>query len=380
MIHSTPREINNEAFSGHRDFVTRFSSISIQTFGRNMHAYQIKRFGIDQLEPVELPMLQVAPGTVLIRVHAVSLNYRDLMMVRGIYNPKMALPRIPCSDGAGEVVAVGDGVNRVKVGDRVCGIFMQRWLDGPLTAERSKVALGGDVDGMLAEYVLLAQDGVVPFPKHLSYEEAATLPCAGVTAWNALHHAGEPARPALPGETVVIQGTGGVSIFALQFARVLGAKVIGTSSSDEKLSRAYGLGLDAGCNYKERPDWWKWVSEVTAGSDADRIIEVGGAGTFGQSLRAARYGGVIAQIGVLAGGTTADPFAFTTILHKQLCVQGISVGSRAMFEEMNAAIAKVEMHPVVDRVFAFDQVREAFLHMQSASHFGKIVIRIPANG
>ncbi len=172
---------------------------------------------------------------VLIKVHAVSLNYRDLRMVKGLYNPKMALPRIPFSDGAGEVVAIGEGVTQVKAGERVCGIFMQRWQDGPLTAEKSKAALGGDVDGMLAEYVLLDQHGVVRFPDHLSYEEAATLPCAGVTAWNALHHAGEPANPVSPGETVVIQGTGGVSLFALHFAKLLGAKVIGTSSSDEKL-------------------------------------------------------------------------------------------------------------------------------------------------
>jgi NADPH:quinone reductase-like Zn-dependent oxidoreductase len=229
---------------------------------------------------------------------------------------------------------------------------------------------------MLAEYALLAEDGVVRFPEHLSYEEAATLPCAGVTAWNALHHAGEPAHPALPGETVVIQGTGGVSIFALQFAKLLGARVVGTSSSDEKLARAYGLGLDAGCNYKERPEWSKWVAEVTAGLGADRIIEVGGAGTFGQSLRAARVGGMVAQIGVLSGSATSEPLALTPILHKQLRVQGIYVGSRAMFEQMNAAIAKAGMHPVIDRVFAYDQVREAFLHMQSASHFGKIVVRM----
>src|SRR5271170_926146 len=162
--------------------------------GRQMLAYPVKQFGLDHLEQVELPTLQIAPGMVLIRVHAVSLNYRDLMVVKGTYNPKMTLPRVPCSDGAGEVVAIGDEVDRVKVGDRVCGIFMQRWLDGPLTAERSKAALGGDIDGMLAEYSLLGQDGVVHFPKHLSYEEAATLPCAGVTAWNALHHAGEPSK------------------------------------------------------------------------------------------------------------------------------------------------------------------------------------------
>jgi NADPH:quinone reductase-like Zn-dependent oxidoreductase len=341
-----------------------------------MLAYPVTQFGVDNLKQVELPMLQITPGMVLIRVHAVSLNYRDLMMVKGFYNPKMALPRIPCSDGAGEVVAIGEGVSRVQVGDRVCGIFMQRWLDGPLTAERSKAALGGDVDGMLAEYVLLAQDGVVRFPEHLSYEEAATLPCAGVTAWNALHHAGEAACPVLPGETIVIQGTGGVSIFALQFATLLGARVIGTSSSDEKLSRAYGLGLDAGCNYKEHPEWSKWVVEVTEGRGADRIVEVGGGGTFGQSLHAVRVGGMVAQIGVLSGAATSEPLALTPILHKQLRVQGIYVGSRAMFEQMNAAIAKAGLRPVIDRVFSSDQVREAFVHMQSGSHFGKIVIRM----
>jgi NADPH:quinone reductase-like Zn-dependent oxidoreductase len=341
-----------------------------------MRAYPIKQFGVDHLEQVDLPMLQIASGTVLIKVHAVSLNYRDLLMVKGQYNPKMALPRIPCSDGAGEVVAIGEGVSRVQVGDRVCGIFMQRWLDGPLTAEGSKAALGGDVDGMLAEYVLLAQDGVVPFPEHLSYEEAATLPCAGVTAWNALHHAGEPAHPAARGETIVIQGTGGVSLFALQFAKLLGARVVGTSSNDEKLDRAYGLGLDAGCNYKERPEWSKWVAEVTQGNGADRIIEVGGAGTLGQSLRAASVGGVVAQIGVLSGSATSEPLALTPILHKQLCVQGIYVGSRAMFEQMNVAIAEAKLRPVIDRIFAFDQVQDAFLYMQSASHFGKIVVRV----
>src|ERR1700750_2047034 len=230
-----------------------------------MYAYPITQFGIDHLNKVELPMLQIAPGMVLVKVHAVSINYRDLIMVKGFYNPKMALPRIPCSDGAGEVVAIGDGVSRVQVGDRVCGIFMQRWIDGPLTAEKSKAALGGDVDGMLAEYALLDQDGVIRYPEHLSYEEAATLPCAGVTAWNALHHAGEISHPAQPGDTIVIQGTGGVSIFALQFGKLLGARVIGTSSSEEKLARAYDLGLDAGCNYKERPEWLKWVVEATEG-------------------------------------------------------------------------------------------------------------------
>ena len=343
-----------------------------------MYAYPILQFGIDHLQRLELPIPQAAPGTVLVKVHAVSLNYRDLMMVKGLYNPKMGLPRIPCSDGAGEVVAVGEGVTRVQVGDRVCGVFMQRWLDGPLTAERSKQALGGDIDGMLAEYALLPQDGVIRFPEHLSYDEAATLPCAGVTAWNALRHAGDPASPAHPGDIILIQGTGGVSIFALQFAKLLGLKVIGTSSSDEKLERARSLdlGLDEGCNYKQRPDWSKWAIEVTGGDGPDRIIEVGGADTFNQSLRAVRVAGVIAQIGVLSGGATTEPLALTPILHKQIRVQGIYVGSRNMFEEMNQEIARARMHPIVDRVFAPDQVREAFRHMESASHFGKIVIRV----
>jgi NADPH:quinone reductase-like Zn-dependent oxidoreductase len=342
-----------------------------------MRAYSLTQFGIEHLQPSELPELQIAPGHVLIKVHAVSLNYRDLMVVKGLYNPKMALPRIPCSDGAGEIVAIGEGVTRVGIGDRVCGIFMQRWLDGPPTAEKSKAALGGDIDGMLGEYVLLHHEGVVLFPEHLTYEEAATLPCAGVTAWNALHYAGtEPASPIRTNETVLIQGTGGVSLFALQFANLFGAKVIGTSSSYEKLARAQALGLAVGCNYKQRPDWSKWAIEVTGGEGADRIIEVGGAGTFGQSLRASRVGGLVAQIGVLSGGSTTEPLALTSLLHKQIRVHGIYVGSRAMFEQMNAAITKAKLHPIIDKVFPFNQAQEAFLHMQSASHFGKIVIRM----
>jgi NADPH:quinone reductase-like Zn-dependent oxidoreductase len=341
-----------------------------------MLAVPIRQFGLEHLKTSELPMPEVAPRTVLIKIHAVSLNYRDLLVVKGLYNPRMALPRIPCSDGSGEIVALGEGVSRVAVGDRVCGIFMQRWLDGALTADKSKAALGGDVDGMLAEYVVLHEDGVVRFPEHLTYEEAATLPCAGVTAWNALQYGGDPARPIVAGETVLIQGTGGVSIFALQFATLLGAKVIGTSSSEEKLARVSSMGLAAGCNYRERPEWWKWAVETTEGAGVDRIIEVGGAGTFGQSLRAAKVGGMVAQIGVLSGGAVTDALALAPILHKQLRVQGIYVGSRTMFEKMNDAIAKAGLHPVVDRVFPLQETRDAFQHMESAAHFGKIVIRV----
>src|SRR5271165_1082370 len=216
-----------------------------------MKVWQIQSFGIDKLVAADLPQPHPGRGEVLVKVHAVALNYRDLLMVQGHYNPKMALPRIPCSDGAGEVVEVGEDVKAVTVGQRVAGIFMQHWLDGAPTAESSRGALGGDVDGMLAEYVVLHQTGVVAIPEHLSFGEAATLPCAGVTAWNALEHAAQ----VKPGDVVVIQGTGGVSIFALQFAKMAGATVIGTSSSDEKLERAKTLGLDAGLNYRQSPEW-----------------------------------------------------------------------------------------------------------------------------
>ena len=236
-----------------------------------MKVWQIRAFGIDQLALQNVPQPRPGHGEVLVKVHAVSLNYRDLLMVRGHYNPRMPLPRIPCSDGAGEVVEVGSDVEGVTVGQRVAGIFMQNWLDGPPNAERSRGALGGDIDGMLAEYVVLPKSGVVRIPEHLSFAEVATLPCAGVTAWNALVNAGQ----VIPGDVVVIQGTGGVSIFALQFARMMGATVIGTSSSDEKLQRAKTLGLHAGLNYRQTPEWAKWVLRETNNRGGDLIVEVG---------------------------------------------------------------------------------------------------------
>jgi NADPH:quinone reductase-like Zn-dependent oxidoreductase len=339
-----------------------------------MRVWQIPQFGLGNLKMVEVTRSEPGPKEILIRVHAVSLNYRDLMVARGEYNPRMQLPRIPCSDGAGVIEAIGPEVTRVEVGDRVCGIFMQRWLEGPANAESSKAALGGDIDGMLAEYVVLSEEGVVRVPSHLSLEEAATLPCAALTAWNALHHAGDPVSPAREGETVLILGTGGVSVFALQFARLMGLRVIGTSSSDEKLERMRQLGLDSGCNYRERPEWEKWAVEMTGGRGVDRVIEVGGAETFGKSLRAARVGGLIAQIGVLSGGS-ADATPLVPILHKQLRVQGIYVGSRAMFEEMNGVIDASKFRPVIDRVFSMEEAPDAFRHMESGSHLGKVVIR-----
>lgn len=335
-----------------------------------MKIWQIPSFGIDKLEMVERPTPQPARGQVLVKVHAVSLNYRDLLVAFGRYNPRLVLPRIPCSDGAGEIVAVGEDVTRWKVGQRVAGIFMQNWIEGLPDAAKQRGALGGDIDGMLAEYMALDDRGLVEVPPHLSWEEAATLPCAGVTAWNAVVHAGKVKA----GDTVLIQGTGGVSIFALQFARLLGARVLGTSSSEEKLQRAQTHGLESGVNYKRTQDWAAWVLEQTGGAGADLVVEVGGAGTLSQSLKAIRVGGVVAQIGVLSQST--EPFVIFPILHKQVHLEGIYVGSRAHFEEMNRAFALHSMQPVVDQIFAFADFPRALRTIESGSHFGKLVIRV----
>ena len=333
-----------------------------------MHAWQFASFGIDSLEFAERPAPQPDPGEVLIRVHAISINYRDLLMVKGLYNPKLKLPRIPCSDGAGEVAAVGQGVTRWKTGDRVAGIFMQNWLDGPLTPAKSKGALGGDIDGMLAEYVVLRDTGLVRLPERLSFAEGATLPCAAVTAWNAL-----AAGSLKPGATVLILGTGGVSIFALQLAKMMGLRVLGISGSDQKLERARSLGLDAGINYRETPAWDRWALEQTGGEGVDLVVEVGGVGTLSRSLGAIRMGGVIAQIGVLAGN--AEPLPLALILHKQARIQGIYVGSRKNFEEMNKAITLTGLRPVAE-IFPWSMAREVMARMESASHFGKLVLTL----
>ena len=341
-----------------------------------MDLYRIPKFGLDALERTSSPIPDTPPGSVLLRIHAVALNYRDLMVVEGTYNPRMALPRIPCSDAAGEIVAIGEGVTRVTTGDRVCTLFMQRWLDGPITAANSTHALGGDIDGVLAEYIVLPEDGVILFPPHLTYEEASTLPCAALTAWNALHHAGTPISPAQRGETLLLQGTGGVSLFALQFARLFGLRPYLISSSNEKLARGTALGLEAACNYRQTPDWSKWIAEITGKKGVDRIIEVGGSATLPQSLKAIRPGGLIAQIGILSGGAGGTEIPLGPILHKQIRLQGIYVGSRAMFAEMNAAIAAAQLHPVIDYIFPFAEAPEAIAAIKTASHFGKIVIQV----
>ncbi|SPE29717.1 Oxidoreductase, zinc-binding dehydrogenase family [Candidatus Sulfotelmatomonas gaucii] len=333
-----------------------------------MRAWQVSAFGIDSLEFVERPTPAPGPGEVLVGVRAISLNYRDLMVVKGQYNPRMKLPRIPCSDGAGEVVAVGAGVTAWKQGDRVAGIFMQNWIDGPFAAAKARGALGGDIDGMLADYVVLKEQGLVAIPDHLSFQEAATLPCAAVTAWNAL-----AAGDVKPGSTVLILGTGGVSIFALQFARLRGARVLGISSSHEKLHRAAGLGLDAGLNYGENPEWDRWARDQTDGEGVDLVVEVGGQGTLARSLRAIRPAGTVAQIGVLA--PSAEPFPVALILHKMARIHGIYVGSRMDFEQMNRAIAQAELRPVGEE-FDWSQAREALERMEEGSHFGKLVLSV----
>ena len=334
-----------------------------------MKVYEIQTFGIDELALVERPEPQPKAGELLIKVKASSLNYRDLMMVTGRYNPKMALPRVPNSDGVGEIVALGEGVTRFNVGDRVAVAFMPKWIDGEATPAIAKSALGGVVDGMLSEYVAIDAEAVVKIPEHLSDEEAATLPCAAVTAWNALVEVGRLKA----GDTVMVQGTGGVSIFALQFAKMFGAKVIATSSSDEKIKRLKELGADETINYKETPDWDKRVLELTNKTGVDIVVEVGGAGTLNKSLGSVRMGGTVSLIGALTGGS--GEINTTLILMKGIRVQGIFVGSRVMFEAMNRAIALNKLKPVIDRTFSFNETREAFRFMESGAHFGKIAIK-----
>ncbi len=327
-------------------------------------------WGLDHLVLADRPAPRPGPGQVLVRVHAVSLNYRDLLTVQGKYNPKQKLPLIPCSDGAGEVEAVGEGVTRVRVGDRVCSVFAQRWICGAPDRERLRSTLGGPLDGMLAERVVLPEDGVVRTPEHLTDEEASTLPCAAVTAWNALVTEGGVTA----GDTVLVQGTGGVSIFALQLAKLLGARVIATSSSPEKLARVRELGADEGINYQDIPDWGARAKELAGGTGVDCVVEVGGAGTLQQSLRAVRMGGRICLIGNLAGTTAEIPL--TLIFMQRVRVQGILVGDRDSFEAMNRAIAQHRLRPVIDRVVPLAEARAAFELMAAGGHFGKICIRV----
>jgi NADPH:quinone reductase-like Zn-dependent oxidoreductase len=333
-----------------------------------MKAYRLHEFGgPDGLKCEEIPNPTPGPGQVLIRLRAASLNYRDLLIAKGVYNPRLRLPLIPLSDGAGEVIANGPGAICFRPGDRVVACFAPAWQDGPLTENKARSALGADVDGLLVQEAVLTEEALLPIPPHLSFEEAATLPCAALTAWNALVESGG----IKPGDTVLVQGTGGVSLFALQFARLAGARVIATSGDDRKLARVRELGASDGINYKTTTDWDKRVRELTGGSGVDLIVEVGGAGTLPKSTRAVRWGGTIALIGVLSGGGEFNPIS---ILMKNIRLQGIFVGSRRMFEAMLRAIKSNQLRPVVDRVFPFDQAVDALRYLESGAHFGKIVI------
>ena len=336
-----------------------------------MRAVEIRGgFGLDNLALVERPEPRPGPGEALVRLRAAALNYRDLLTAQGKYNPKQKLPLIPCSDGAGEVVEVGEGVTRVAPGDRVSPIFAQRWIAGVPTREKLRSTLGGPLDGTLAELAVFDQEGLVKVPEHLSDEEAATLPCAAVTAWSALVTEGGMTA----GDTVLVQGTGGVSLFALQIAKLLGARVIATTSRDDKLARARALGADEGINYRDVPEWGARAKELTGGAGVDHVVEVGGAGTLQQSLRAVRVGGTISLIGNLTG--TKSELLLTQIFMQRIRVNGILVGHRESFEAMNRAVAFHRLRPVIDRVFPLEEARAAFDHMAAGEHFGKIVIRI----
>jgi NADPH:quinone reductase-like Zn-dependent oxidoreductase len=325
--------------------------------------------GIDNLIVVDRPMPQPRRQEVLIRVRATSLNYRDVEIVRGTYHTTFPLPLIPLSDGVGEVVAIGDGVTRVKVGDRVCSTFWQRWIGGSFDMAEPSYQLGGPLDGLLAEYALLDEQATVPAPAHLSDVEAATLPCAAVTAWHAL--VTEGALKA--GETVLVLGTGGVSVFALQFAKCAGARVLVTSSSDEKIQRAKALGADAGVNYRDHPDWAEEILKLTDGRGVDHVLEVGGPESFAQSLRAVRRGGQINVIGYLGG--TEGVINPLDIFRRQVRVRGIPVGSRASFEAMNRAIAVNQLRPVIHRTYEWTDVGHALHDLESGAHFGKLVLQ-----
>jgi NADPH:quinone reductase-like Zn-dependent oxidoreductase len=332
-----------------------------------MKAYEIQKFGLDGLAIVDRPIPEPGANQVLVKMHAWSLNYRDLMTVTGRYNPRLKLPQIPLSDGAGEIVAIGSEVERVKAGDRVANTFFERWVSGEATDEQARTALGAGRDGVLAEYIALHQDGVIPIPEHLTYAEAATLPCAALTAWNALVTKGN----IKPGDTILTLGTGGVSLFALQFGLLRGAQVFITSGSDEKLEKAGKLGAHQTINYRKQPEWGKYVRQLAGGRGVDLVVEVGGPGTFNQSVTALRRGGTLALIGVLAQRAETD---ILPVQMRTIRVQGIFVGSREEFSTMNAAMTLHKIHPIIDSTFGFGKLSEALKLMQTGGHFGKIVV------
>jgi NADPH:quinone reductase-like Zn-dependent oxidoreductase len=335
-----------------------------------MRAWHIHTPGsLEGLELTDYPDPSPGTGQVLVRIRAVSLNYRDLTAVRS-HRPGNLSPLIPCSDAAGEVVAVGPGVTRWRPGDRVIACFFQGWDAGPLTRDFMKSALGGPVHGVLCERAVFHEEAVIALPPHLDFREGATLPCAALTAWHALVEKGGLHA----GQSVLLLGTGGVSIFGLQIAAIHGARIIITSSSDEKLARARNLGASETINYKTTPDWERAVWEMTGRQGVDHVVEVGGAGTLEKSFSAVRFGGRISLIGVLTGFEgRINPWP---IVARSITVQGIYVGSREMFERLGRALTETSLRPVIDRVFPFADARAAFAHLDSGAHIGKVVIEV----
>jgi NADPH:quinone reductase-like Zn-dependent oxidoreductase len=334
-----------------------------------MRAYEIvSDGGVDALALNSRPTPEPGHGEILLRMRASAINYRDLSTIEEPTARGIAYPRIPNSDGAGEVIAVGAGVSRFAPGDRVAGCFFQDWNDGQISAAAMASALGGAIDGVLAEEVVLNEQGAVILPAHMSFAEGATLPCAGLTAWNCLIEQGGLTA----GKTALFLGTGGVSIFGLQIARMIGARAIITSSSDAKLARAAELGADDLVNYRETPDWQAKVLELTDGVGVDVTIETGGGGTLEKTIEATRVGGTISLIGVLTGGSI-NP---SSVMRKSIRLQGVYVGNRRMFAEMNAAFSLNQIRPVIDQVFDFEEARAAYHVMRGATHFGKLVVNI----
>ncbi len=336
-----------------------------------MKVWQVlKKPGFDALVLTDKPEPKPKSGEVLVKMHAAALNYRDLLVVKDAYEDRdMPESIIPLSDGAGEVVAIGTNVKDLKIGDRVISCFMPDWIEGQLTVKKQVSALGYLNNGVLAQYSLFSEKGVIRSPEHLSYEESSTLPCAALTAWNALTR-----RRLLPGSTILIQGTGGVSLFALQFAKLFGARVIALSGSGEKIRRLKELGACLTINYQTTVDWAKPIMDFTDGMGVDHIIEVGGSATLSNSLSCIKYGGTISIIGQVTGSTVQIDLG--NILAKDVSLQGIYVGSREMFEEMNNAITLHKLKPMVDRAFPFEQARAAMEYLESGKHFGKVCITI----
>ena len=337
-----------------------------------MKAYELQGPGrVDAMMLVEKPVPAPGPGQVLVKLKAVTINYRDLLTVKGGYGSRQKFPLVPLSDGAGVVESVGAGVTSFKVGDRVTGSFFEGWLGGEPSEEKMRSNLGGALDGVLCEYRVWPAAALVRTPDHLGDAEAASLPCAGLTAWSAVIKLGNIRS----GQTVLTQGTGGVSIFALQFAKMSGARVIATSSSEAKIEKLMQLGADVTINYKATPEWGKLARQMT-GHGVDLVVEVGGVGTLNESIRATKIGGTIAFIGVLAGRPESESRLPLMVMQQQR-LQGTTVGSVEDLQAMADAIAVNRMKPVVDKVFSFSEAKAAFAHMGSGAHFGKVAIAIP---